>query len=122
MFKTPVSKLDKNCYLGKRVIIAEVILRTGLQEIIYLTFGIPMQWREPRNQTNLTKSFPFLSDLEDSRKYQVGPQIKKNLNQIVNDPWFCFKADVKKMLGNYKAENYKEIVSNVFQNYNITTK
>lgn len=26
------------------------------------------------------------------------------------------------MLGNYKAENYKEIVSNVFQNYNITTK
>lgn len=81
-----------------------------------------MQWREPTNQTNLTKSFPFLSDLEDSRKYQVGPQIKKNLNQIVNDAWFCFKADVKKMLGNYKAENYKEIVSNVFQNYNITTK
>ena len=71
--------------------------------------------------------FPNLSDAKIKEGVFVGPQIKKLLNDskfrtlLSEDeakPWDSFCLVVTCFLGNYKCENYKEVIKDLLENYN----
>lgn len=74
----------------------------------------------------LKQKFPRISEAKIKEGIFVGPQIKEmikdnefadNLNTSELRAWTAFKAVVTNFLGNVKAENYKEIVSELLNAY-----
>jgi len=74
----------------------------------------------------LKEKFPRASDSKIKGRAFVGPQIRTLigdgkfedlLSQIEKSAWKSFKSVVKSFLGNRKAPNYREIVSELLQSY-----
>lgn len=74
----------------------------------------------------LKQKFPKLSDAKIKEGIFVGPQIRelmkdeifdKKLNTLEKTAWDCFKNVVNNFLGNNKAENYKELISDLLKAY-----
>ena len=71
--------------------------------------------------------FPKLSEAKIKEGIFVGPQIRELLrdeqfNSIIcgreKAAWNAFRPVVKNFLGNFKAENYRELVDNLLYSYN----
>ena len=91
---------------------------------LHIKLGLMKQFVKALNQdssafTYLLESFPKLSEAKIKGGIFIGPQIKKlfesnefsdRLNYIERTAWNSFKAVVTGFLGNYRAENYKELV------------
>ena len=74
----------------------------------------------------LQNFFPTISSAKIKEGVLVGPQIRKLLldngfKQVLTkdqlNAWNSFEAVVDGFLGNHKAENYKELISNLLKNY-----
>jgi hypothetical protein len=74
----------------------------------------------------LKRKFPRLSDAKIKDEIFLGPQIRelikdeqfvKQMNEVGKSAWQAFKNITKSFLGNRKAENYYEIVSNLLTAY-----
>ena len=71
-------------------------------------------------------SFPKLSDAKIQAGVFTGPQIKviitweefrSHLTQVERESWDCFVAVARGLLGNNKADNYKELAKNMVEAY-----
>ena len=71
--------------------------------------------------------FPKLSEAKIKEGIFVGPQIRELLRDEQFDSifyvqekaaWNAFRLVVKNILGNFKAENYRELVDNLLYSYN----
>ena len=75
----------------------------------------------------LLEFFPKLSEAKIKGGIFVGPQIKKifkstefsdKLSKTERTAWNCFKAVVQGFLGNYRAENYQQLVQDLIKAFN----
>jgi len=76
--------------------------------------------------TYLREKFPRLSEVLSKEGIFIGPQIRelikdeyfeKLLQGDEKAAWESFKFVVKGFLGNRRAQNYEELVSNIWQSY-----
>ena len=76
----------------------------------------------------ICKSFPSLSNEKLKAGIFDGPQIKQlmryqklcdSMNEVELTVWLSFVEVVKSFSGNYRADNYKEIVNNMIGNFRI---
>ena len=70
----------------------------------------------------ICKSFPSLSDGKLKAGIFDGPQTRQLIgdqNEVELAAWLSFVEVVKNFLGIYRAENYKEIVNNMLENFRI---
>ncbi|KYM94050.1 hypothetical protein ALC62_15341, partial [Cyphomyrmex costatus] len=74
----------------------------------------------------LKQKFPKLSEAKIKEGIFVGPQIRElikdevfdsQLNTLEKNAWKCFKNVVNHFLGNHKAENYEELISELLKAY-----
>ena len=74
----------------------------------------------------LKNKFPNISDAKIKEGIFVGPQIRKlmndpafeeSLNEFEVAAWKSFQNVVNNFLGNHKGDNYKELVTELLQNY-----
>jgi len=96
-----------------------------------LKIGLTKNCVKPMNQkeaafTYLWEKFPRLSVAKLKEGIFIGPQIRDIIKDEHFDKlfqgdekadWDSFKSVVKVFLGNRKAQNYEELVNNLFQNY-----
>lgn len=76
----------------------------------------------------LKDKFPRISEAKIKEGIFVGPQIRKvmndpafdgTLNEVETAAWQSFKKVVRNFLGNHKADNYREHIAELLQNYRI---
>ena len=74
----------------------------------------------------LCEKFPALSDAKLKNGIFVGPQIRtlckekdfqNTMTNVEKNAWVSFKEVIDKFLGNYKDENYENIVQNMLQHF-----
>ena len=74
--------------------------------------------------TYLSRKFPRITEAKKKKNVFVGPQIRQLLQDSEFDQallgkeklaWQAFKLVVTKFLGNTKADNYMELVSNLLK-------
>jgi hypothetical protein len=78
----------------------------------------------------LKHKYPRLSDAKIKKGIFVGPQVRElmkgeqleeQLHKVGKATWQAFKNVTKSFLGNHKAENCHEIVSDLLTGYKATT-
>ena len=98
---------------------------------MHLKLGLMKNFVKAMNQeaaafTYLREKFPRLNEAKLKGGIFIGPQIQDLIKDEYFDKllqgdekvaWDSFKSVVKGFLGNRKAENYEELVSNLLQSY-----
>ena len=120
--------------VGSRNVMWEPLVdpRNVLMPPLHIKLGLMKQFVKALNQKSdafnyLLEFFPKLSEAKIKSGIFVGPQIKKifkltefsdKLSKTERTAWNCFKAVVQGFLGNYRAENYQQLVQDLIKAFN----
>ncbi|KAL4706484.1 hypothetical protein ACJJTC_015682 [Scirpophaga incertulas] len=112
---------------------AIVDLKTILMPPLHIKLGLIKQFVKALNHESeafkyLKNFFPKLSEAKIKAGIFVGPQIKKIMDCDIfpdllsneeKNAWNSFKAVVHGFLGNHRAENYDELITDMITNFSI---